>query len=270
MLCSVLSSPSKCYRFKSQFAPWWCDFVHDVWFFLFWFLSVRPSPPKCWVEGSEEKGGTVSLRCKSSQGSSPLKYAWTKESGNLPPTATQSEFPPVNAGLVQHYSANTSSESLIFGNAWITCSFRPVCCQAKYSCCRWKQKHFLSLIATKHSKVFLCAICCKQRCRAFRNGCTFWMALLFEDPQTGELLIRNHSDSYTGRYLCEVSNEVGTERCTYALQAYNRKYGWVRNVSAHLSFTKRLNVSASDNNMSNRVSCLWQKDISQKDEVSKR
>ncbi|XP_026124973.1 coxsackievirus and adenovirus receptor homolog [Carassius auratus] len=93
-------------------------------------VLVRPSPPKCWVEGSEEKGGTVSLRCKSSQGSSPLKYTWTKESGNLPPTATQS-------------------------------------------------------------------------------------------PQTGELLIRNHSESYTGRYLCEVSNEVGTERCTYALQAYN-------------------------------------------------
>ncbi|KTF71751.1 hypothetical protein cypCar_00045199, partial [Cyprinus carpio] len=93
-------------------------------------VLVRPSPPKCWVEGSEEKGGTVSLRCKSSQGSSPLKYAWTKESGNLPPTAAQ-------------------------------------------------------------------------------------------NPQTGELLIRNHSDSYTGRYLCEVSNEVGTERCTYALQAYN-------------------------------------------------
>ncbi|XP_016323728.1 coxsackievirus and adenovirus receptor homolog [Sinocyclocheilus anshuiensis] len=93
-------------------------------------VLVRPSPPKCWVEGSEEKGGTVSLRCKSSQGSSPLKYAWTKESGNLPPTATQ-------------------------------------------------------------------------------------------NPQTGELLIRNHSESYTGRYLCEVSNEVGTERCTYALQAYN-------------------------------------------------
>ncbi|XP_058639779.1 V-set and immunoglobulin domain-containing protein 8b isoform X2 [Onychostoma macrolepis] len=93
-------------------------------------VMVRPSPPKCWVEGSEEKGGTVSLRCKSSQGSSPLKYAWKIESGNMPPTATQ-------------------------------------------------------------------------------------------NLQTGELLIRNHSDSYTGRYLCEVSNEVGTERCTYALQAYN-------------------------------------------------
>ncbi|XP_051524248.1 coxsackievirus and adenovirus receptor homolog [Myxocyprinus asiaticus] len=93
-------------------------------------VLVRPSVPKCWVEGSEEKGGTVSLHCKSSQGSPPLKYAWTKESGNMPPTATQ-------------------------------------------------------------------------------------------NPQTGEMLIRNHSDSYMGKYLCEVSNEVGTERCTYVLQAYN-------------------------------------------------
>jgi len=83
-----------------------CDFVHDLWFFFFWFLSVRPSPPKCSLEGSEEKGGSVSLRCKSSQGSSPLKYTWTKESGNMPRTATQSEWvsesSAVNAGLAQH------------------------------------------------------------------------------------------------------------------------------------------------------------------------
>lgn len=155
-----------------------CDFVHELWFFFFWFLSVRPSVPKCWVEGSEEKGGTVSLCCKSSQGSSPLKYAWTKEGGNMPPTATQSESPPLTAGLVPHYSANTWSESLIFGPAWITCSFRPVSC--KVSCCRWKQKQFLSLIATK--QVLLCAICRKQHCRAFRNGCTFWMTLCLKIP----------------------------------------------------------------------------------------
>lgn len=93
-------------------------------------VLVKPSPPKCWVEGNEEKGGTVSLRCKSSHGSALLKYTWTKESGNLPPTAAQ-------------------------------------------------------------------------------------------NSQTGEMLIRNHSESYTGKYLCEVSNEVGTERCTYNLQSYN-------------------------------------------------
>ncbi|XP_029998393.1 V-set and immunoglobulin domain-containing protein 8b [Sphaeramia orbicularis] len=94
-------------------------------------VMVPPSRPKCWVEGSEEKGGTVSLRCKSSQGSTPLSYSWTRESGGaMPPTATQ-------------------------------------------------------------------------------------------DPQTGELLIRNHTDSYVGTYGCVVKNAVGKEQCTYALHAYN-------------------------------------------------
>ncbi|KAI1905008.1 hypothetical protein AGOR_G00011530 [Albula goreensis] len=42
-------------------------------------VMERPSVPKCWAEGSESIGGTVSLHCKSSQGSAPLKYLWTKE-----------------------------------------------------------------------------------------------------------------------------------------------------------------------------------------------
>ncbi|KAF7668337.1 hypothetical protein LDENG_00018550 [Lucifuga dentata] len=94
-------------------------------------VMIRPSVPKCWVEGSEEKGGTVSLCCKSAQGSTPLTYTWKRESGGaIPPTATQ-------------------------------------------------------------------------------------------NPQTGELLIRNHSDSYVGNYLCEVRNAVGKAQCKYALHAYN-------------------------------------------------
>ncbi|XP_061116858.1 V-set and immunoglobulin domain-containing protein 8b [Conger conger] len=53
-------------------------------------VLVPPSVPKCWVEGSEEIGGSVSLRCKSSQGSSPLTYTWKRESGGaIPPTALQ-------------------------------------------------------------------------------------------------------------------------------------------------------------------------------------
>ncbi|XP_056628215.1 V-set and immunoglobulin domain-containing protein 8b [Triplophysa dalaica] len=52
-------------------------------------VLVKPSLPKCWVDGNEEKGGVISLCCKSSHGSIPLKYTWTKESGNLPPTASQ-------------------------------------------------------------------------------------------------------------------------------------------------------------------------------------
>uniref|UniRef100_A0A3P8SEZ1 V-set and immunoglobulin domain containing 8b n=1 Tax=Amphiprion percula TaxID=161767 RepID=A0A3P8SEZ1_AMPPE len=94
-------------------------------------VMVPPSVPKCWVEGGEERGGTVSLRCKSSQGSTPLSYVWRRESGGaMPSTATQ-------------------------------------------------------------------------------------------DPQSGELLIRNHTDNNIGSYVCEAKNAVGTAQCKYALHAYN-------------------------------------------------
>lgn len=53
--------------------------------------TVPPSTPKCWVEGAEEKGSPVSLRCKSPQGSIPISYAWSRESGGaMPLAATQS------------------------------------------------------------------------------------------------------------------------------------------------------------------------------------
>ncbi|XP_004072593.1 coxsackievirus and adenovirus receptor homolog [Oryzias latipes] len=94
-------------------------------------VMVPPSVPKCWVEGSEEKGGTVSLRCKSMKGSNPLSYTWKRETGGaMPTTATQ-------------------------------------------------------------------------------------------DPQTGELLFKNHTDGNTGRYVCEAKNAVGQQQCTYSLKAYN-------------------------------------------------
>lgn len=43
------------------------------------------------------------------------------------------------------------------------------------------------------------------------------------DPETGELLIKNHTDSNTGTYVCEVKNAVGQAQCKYKLNAYNRK-----------------------------------------------
>ncbi|KAG9354811.1 hypothetical protein JZ751_001524 [Albula glossodonta] len=53
-------------------------------------VMVPPSVPKCWVEGSEEIGGSVSLHCKSSQGSTPMTYTWRRESGGaIPATALQ-------------------------------------------------------------------------------------------------------------------------------------------------------------------------------------
>ncbi|XP_062855617.1 V-set and immunoglobulin domain-containing protein 8b [Trichomycterus rosablanca] len=94
-------------------------------------VLVRPSVPKCWADSSEEIGGRVSLKCKSSDGTTPLTYKWTRENGgSLPPTAVQ-------------------------------------------------------------------------------------------NPLTGELLISNHTQSYAGSYICEVSNEVGAEKCSYTLKAYN-------------------------------------------------
>ncbi|KAM9475096.1 V-set and immunoglobulin domain-containing protein 8b isoform 1-T3 [Clarias gariepinus] len=94
-------------------------------------ILVKPSVPKCWVQNGEEIGSTVSLACKSSEGSIPIIYTWTKENGAaMPPTASQS-------------------------------------------------------------------------------------------PQTGELLIYNHSQSYTGTYVCAVNNDVGKEQCKYTLSAYN-------------------------------------------------
>ncbi|KAA8592764.1 V-set and immunoglobulin domain-containing protein 8b isoform X1 [Etheostoma spectabile] len=94
-------------------------------------VMVPPSSPKCWVEGGEEKGGPVSLRCKSSHGSTPVSYTWSRESGGaIPATATQ-------------------------------------------------------------------------------------------DPQTGELLIKNHTDGNIGTYVCVAKNTVGQGQCKYALNAYN-------------------------------------------------
>ncbi|XP_034025717.1 V-set and immunoglobulin domain-containing protein 8b [Thalassophryne amazonica] len=94
-------------------------------------VMVRPSVPKCWVEGGEDKGSTVLLRCKSYQGSTPMTYVWTRDTGGaMPQTATQ-------------------------------------------------------------------------------------------DPQTGQLSIKNHSDSNVGYYTCEVRNAVGHAQCKYALRALN-------------------------------------------------
>ncbi|XP_054467495.1 V-set and immunoglobulin domain-containing protein 8b [Anoplopoma fimbria] len=94
-------------------------------------VMAPPSVPKCWIEGGEEKGGPVSLRCKSSQGSIPLSYTWKRESGGaMPSDATQ-------------------------------------------------------------------------------------------DTESGELLIKNHTDSNIGSYMCEAKNAVGQEQCKYTLRAYN-------------------------------------------------
>ncbi|XP_047228592.1 coxsackievirus and adenovirus receptor homolog [Girardinichthys multiradiatus] len=53
-------------------------------------VKVKPSVPKCRLEGGELVGEAVSLRCHSSKGSSPLKYEWRRESKDpMPAGATQ-------------------------------------------------------------------------------------------------------------------------------------------------------------------------------------
>ncbi|XP_056593333.1 V-set and immunoglobulin domain-containing protein 8a [Triplophysa dalaica] len=53
-------------------------------------VMVRPSVPKCWVNGGEAVGLPVSLHCSSDQGSAPLLYSWRRESGGpIPSDAVQ-------------------------------------------------------------------------------------------------------------------------------------------------------------------------------------
>ncbi|KAK7896640.1 hypothetical protein WMY93_021965 [Mugilogobius chulae] len=44
-------------------------------------VMVKPSAPRCWVEGSMTVGEPVSLHCKSASGSGPLTYTWRRQSG---------------------------------------------------------------------------------------------------------------------------------------------------------------------------------------------
>ncbi|XP_060935679.1 coxsackievirus and adenovirus receptor homolog [Limanda limanda] len=92
-------------------------------------VMVKPSVPKCWVEGGQLLGEAVALHCQSARGSAPFSYSWRREREDpIPDTATQ-------------------------------------------------------------------------------------------DRVTGELRIRNHSQSLAGFYLCEVNNAVGAERCRINLKA---------------------------------------------------
>ncbi|KAM4527555.1 V-set and immunoglobulin domain-containing protein 8a isoform 1-T2 [Odontesthes bonariensis] len=53
-------------------------------------VMVKPSVPKCWVEGGELVGEAASLHCLSAEGSPPLKYTWRRQSAEpLPSAATQ-------------------------------------------------------------------------------------------------------------------------------------------------------------------------------------
>ncbi|KAM6902303.1 V-set and immunoglobulin domain-containing protein 8a [Xenentodon cancila] len=53
-------------------------------------VMVKPSAPKCWVEGGQLVGEALSLHCQSVKGSTPLKYTWSRTSADpMPAGATQ-------------------------------------------------------------------------------------------------------------------------------------------------------------------------------------
>ncbi|XP_075875998.1 coxsackievirus and adenovirus receptor homolog [Nelusetta ayraudi] len=43
-------------------------------------VMVKPSKPRCYADSSTQEGKDIVLKCKSSEGSSPLKYSWEKTS----------------------------------------------------------------------------------------------------------------------------------------------------------------------------------------------
>lgn len=47
--------------------------------------------------------------------------------------------------------------------------------------------------------------------------------LLFVDKNTGELLLKNASQDYSGTYNCVASNRVGTDECSVELNVTPRK-----------------------------------------------
>ncbi|XP_071994678.1 coxsackievirus and adenovirus receptor isoform X1 [Engystomops pustulosus] len=53
-------------------------------------VYVKPTKTRCYVEGKQEIGHDMNLRCMATEGSSPLSYSWVKVSGleKLPATAT--------------------------------------------------------------------------------------------------------------------------------------------------------------------------------------
>uniref|UniRef100_A0A8B9KVW6 Ig-like domain-containing protein n=1 Tax=Astyanax mexicanus TaxID=7994 RepID=A0A8B9KVW6_ASTMX len=56
-------------------------------------VLVKPSKPRCWMEGRLLEGSDVKMSCKSSDGSDPIRYKWErvldkgKYLGKLPPLA---------------------------------------------------------------------------------------------------------------------------------------------------------------------------------------
>lgn len=64
-------------------------------------VLVRPSKPRCSIEGSPYFGNEVVLKCKSADGTSPMQYSWEK--------TTDSKLLPANAVLGKKTKASSPS-----------------------------------------------------------------------------------------------------------------------------------------------------------------
>ncbi|KAJ8402266.1 hypothetical protein AAFF_G00371310 [Aldrovandia affinis] len=70
-------------------------------------VMVRPSKPQCYVEGQSEEGKDVVLKCRSAEGTNPVKYTWEKTTDNqlLPASAVLDLMGTMN---VKNASASAS------------------------------------------------------------------------------------------------------------------------------------------------------------------
>ncbi|XP_030044681.1 CXADR-like membrane protein [Microcaecilia unicolor] len=68
-------------------------------------VLVKPSEPKCWMEGELSEGGNITLECKSAAGTEPIQYKWATVSGKeqilgvLPATSSVGIFNPARVRL---------------------------------------------------------------------------------------------------------------------------------------------------------------------------
>lgn len=71
---------------------------------------MKPSKPRCYADSSTQEGKDIVLKCKSSEGSSPLKYSWEKTSDSkLLPASSLMGKPafPRSAGQTSKHSVGS-------------------------------------------------------------------------------------------------------------------------------------------------------------------
>uniref|UniRef100_A0A8C7YHR2 Ig-like domain-containing protein n=1 Tax=Oryzias sinensis TaxID=183150 RepID=A0A8C7YHR2_9TELE len=100
--------------------------VQYHWSTIHLIVLVKPSKPRCWMEGKFFEGGEVKMSCKSADGSNPIHYKWErlgekgKYAGKLPPlalidlknpeTVTLKNLTKDNAGIYKCTASNDVGE----------------------------------------------------------------------------------------------------------------------------------------------------------------